>query len=58
MWIMIVMSDWFGEIRQSTVSAVPVQMISVEFSSRERCIKAVQFVKQKPKVYDAFCIQK
>lgn len=58
MWIMIVMSSWYGQHEYRASSATPVEMISVEFTSRDRCIKAAEFTKKQPKVYNAFCVQK
>ena len=59
MWIMIVMSSWVdsGWASKSHAMASP-SIASIEFSSRERCINAVKFTKQQPKIYNAFCIQK
>lgn len=55
MWIMIVMSSYFyngtGGITSSSVT-------SIEFSSRERCVAAVEFTRKQPKIYNAFCVQK
>ena len=57
MWVMIVLSSYFIEGSSGRSLATPA-MISVEFSSRERCIEAVKFTKQQPKIYNAFCVQK
>lgn len=59
MWIMIVMSSYFSAKGYSGEEIrVSPSMVTIEFSSRERCINAVKFTKQQPKVYNAFCVQK
>lgn len=59
MWIMIVLSSYFSEggMSDTRVRTTPT-MVAVEFSSRDRCIAAVQFTKQQPQIYNAFCVQK
>ena len=59
MWIMIVMSSWVdsGYSAQSRAMASP-SITSIEFSSRDRCITAADFTKKRPKIYNAFCVQK
>ena len=58
MWVMILMTSWFGDIYVSSTSAIPVQVVAVEFSNRERCLNAANFSKKQPKVYNAYCVQK
>lgn len=59
MWIMIVMSSYFNASGTTgTEVRVSPSMAAVEFSSRDRCINAVKFTKQQPKVYNAFFVQK
>lgn len=57
---MIVLSSfyWVEGNNGSRTAAVTPSMTSAEFSSRERCIAAVRFVKQQPKIHTAFCLQK
>lgn len=57
MWIMIVLSSYFIEGSSGRSLASPA-MTTVEFSTRQRCIDAVKFTKQQPKIYNAFCVQK
>lgn len=56
---MIVLSSYFsgGGSSGSDVRVAP-QMVTIEFSSRERCITAAEFTKRQPKIYNAFCVQK
>lgn len=59
MWIMIVMSSFIsGGEHGATQIRVSPSMVAIEFSSRDRCINAVKFTKQQPKIYNAFCVQK
>lgn len=58
MWIMILMTNWFGDHRYNTTSATPVAVVAVEFDSRSSCIEAARFSKKQPKVYNAYCVQK
>jgi hypothetical protein len=58
MWIMIVMSSYFGKFAYKATTATPIEMTYIEFTSRERCIAAATFTKKQPKVYNAFCVQK
>ena len=58
MWVMILMTSWFGDHEYKATTATPVQVVSVEFSSRERCLAAASFSKKQPKVYNAYCVQK
>lgn len=60
MWIMIVMTTYFsaGGSSSAADARVAPSIIGVEFTSRDRCIKAAEFTKKQPKVYNAFCIQK
>lgn len=60
MWIMLVMTTYFNAGGSSSASEVRVSpsTTSVEFTSRDRCIKAAEFTKKQPKVYHAFCVQK
>lgn len=60
MWIMIVITGFIfhnGHSSSPDVVSSPA-ITSVEFSSRERCLNAVKFTKQQPKIYNAFCVQK
>lgn len=60
MWIMLVVAmnlyctDGECAMRQGSSPSVT----AVEFSSRERCIKAVEFTRKRQKIQDAFCVQK
>ena len=58
MWVMILMTSWFGNHEYKATTATPVQVVSVEFSSRERCLAAASFSKKQSKVYNAYCVQK
>lgn len=60
MWIMLVMTTYFNAGGSSSSAEVRVSpsITSVEFTSRDRCIKAAEFTKKQPKVYNAFCVQK
>lgn len=59
MWIMIVMSNMMGQLNSTNgTTAITTPMISVEFSSRERCITAAKFTKKQQNIYNAFCVQK
>jgi hypothetical protein len=56
---MIVISSFVyshGSSSQDTM--ISSSMIAVEFSTRQRCLEAVKFTKQQPKIYNAFCVQK
>lgn len=57
MWIMILMTSYFGTAGNSA-GAASIGITSVEFSSRERCMTAVEFSKKQDKIYHAFCVQK
>ena len=51
MWILIVIaSSGWGDSGYG--------ITSVEMSTRERCVAAVEFSKKRSRVYDAYCIQK
>lgn len=51
MWILIVIaSAGFGDSGYG--------ITSVEMTSREKCIKAVEFSKKRSRVYDAYCVEK
>lgn len=56
MWIMflVVMSkpNTIGYYDQ------PIAVQQVEFSSREKCLHAVQFSRKRPTVQDAWCVPK
>jgi len=59
MWIMIVMSSFIyqeGGSSRSTMTSLGIT--SIEFSSRERCVKAAEFTRKQPKIYHTFCVQK
>lgn len=55
---MILMTSYFGNFGYNGTSAAPIQVTSIEFSSRERCIAAADFSKKQPKIYNAYCVQK
>lgn len=57
MWVMIVLSSYFIEGSRGRSLTSPA-MTTVEFTTRQRCIEAVKFTKQQPKIYNAFCVQK
>ncbi len=58
MWIMIVMTSYFGSFQIQATSATSPSVTAIEFSSRERCIEAAKFTKQQKNIYNAFCVQK
>lgn len=51
MWILIV-------IVSAGFSDSGYGITSVEMSTRERCIAAVEFSKKRSRIHDAYCIQK
>ena len=56
MWVMIVISSFvYSHGGSSQDTMISSSMTTVEFSNRQRCIDAV---KQQPKIYNAFCVQK
>lgn len=62
MWIMLVVAmnlhcDEGNIACQARQNSSP-SVTSVEFSSRDRCIRAVQFTLKRSKIQDAFCVQK
>lgn len=60
MWIMIVMSSFIYQDGYSsgTSTMTSLGITSIEFSSRERCVKAAEFTRKQPKIYHTFCVQK
>lgn len=59
MWVMILMTNWFGYHEYKGASATPVSVTSIEFSSRESCLSASKFLRENnKKVYSANCVKK
>ena len=59
MWVMIVISSFvYSHGASSQDTMISSSMTTVEFSTRQRCVEAVKFTKQQPKIYNAFCVQK
>lgn len=58
---MIVISSYFpsgSNVDPKHVKRLAPEMLSVELTSRQRCIAAVEFTRKQPMVYHAFCVQK
>lgn len=59
MWVMILMTSWFGSHEYKGASATPVSVTSIEFSSRESCLSASKFLRENnKKVYSVNCVKK
>lgn len=59
MWVMILMTNWFGHHDYNGSTATPVSVTSIEFSSRERCLAASKFLRaNNKKVYSVNCVKK
>ena len=58
MWIMILMTTYFGDHQYKATTATPVVVTAIEFTSRENCINAANFMLKKKKVYSANCMPK
>lgn len=58
MWVMFLVMNWHGHFEYKETSAVPVSVISQEFTSQENCNKAVKVAKSSKKTFDAWCVKK
>lgn len=56
MWILIILTNIY-DIGIGAKATSP-NITTTEISSRDRCIKAAEFIKKQPNISNAFCVQK